>query len=130
MKNQKVANSFEDVQARFKAMEEQEQAKQRRSRNCDQEGLQFRLANIREELHLSPEVFARKIGCTTRTLGKYERGESKPNYEKLCKYAKIGNVSLEFLFGRADNSILDENLFNLIKQLPKEKKEAFIQLLK
>lgn len=45
---------------------------------------------------------AQAIGLTVRQYQRYEAGEQKPNFDKLCVLADHFGVSLDYLAGRTD----------------------------
>jgi transcriptional regulator with XRE-family HTH domain len=52
------------------------------------------LRKIRESLHLSQEQFAPRLGVTTSTLSKWERGEHEPCMMDARRIAKKLGVSV------------------------------------
>ena len=55
------------------------------------------LRKIRESLHLSQEQFAPKLGVTTSTLSKWERGEHEPCMQDCRRIARKLGVSVAVL---------------------------------
>jgi transcriptional regulator with XRE-family HTH domain len=55
------------------------------------------LRKIRESLHLSQEQFAPRLGVTTSTLSKWERGEHEPCMQDARRIAKKLGVSVTVL---------------------------------
>lgn len=58
-----------------------------------------RFKERREQLHLTAEEAAVKVGCTLGTLYSWERGDTKPHADSLAKMAKAYAVSADWLLG-------------------------------
>lgn len=60
----------------------------------------------------SQEEIAKAIGITPQSLGRYEKGERKPDIEVLKLIAKHFDVSADFLLGLSDNKTTDSDINN------------------
>ncbi|HIU97432.1 MAG TPA: helix-turn-helix transcriptional regulator [Candidatus Ornithoclostridium faecigallinarum] len=58
------------------------------------------LRRLRKARHISQERFAALVGATQRSMSHYERGESQPSLECLCRIADELDVSVDELLGR------------------------------
>mgnify|MGYP002796210196 FL=1 len=61
-----------------------------------------RLKEIRKDKGLSMSELANKIGVSTNTISRWERGERIPNLEALVTLAKFFKVSTDYLCGLED----------------------------
>lgn len=61
-----------------------------------------RLKELREDSGLSMSELANKIGVSTNTISRWERGERIPNLEALVALAKFFKVSTDYLCGLED----------------------------
>lgn len=90
--------------------------------------LSMRLKELRERNNLTQTDLAKQIGVTTASISKYELGIVVPDVEKLIRYGKIFQTSVDYLVGLS-NGINDTikpskyspdeiELLELFKQLP------------
>ena len=61
-----------------------------------------RLKEIRKDKGLSMSELANKIGVSTNTISRWERGERIPNLEALVTLDKFFKVSTDYLCGLED----------------------------
>ena len=57
---------------------------------------------LRKENKEKQTEVAKAIGLTVRQYQRYEVGEQKPGFDKLCALADHFGVSLDYLAGRTD----------------------------
>lgn len=60
------------------------------------------LKKLRENKDLKQEDIARMMNVDRSTVGKWENGSSKPDYEKMIKLADFYNVTVDYLLGREE----------------------------
>lgn len=58
------------------------------------------LKKLRDEIGISQEEFAKKMGLKQKTYCNYENGTTEPKIELLCKMADFYGVSMDYLVGR------------------------------
>jgi transcriptional regulator with XRE-family HTH domain len=61
-----------------------------------------RLRELRLEKGLNQIDVANILGIERSTYGKYETGDSSPDYEKLLKLADFYNVSTDYILGKTN----------------------------
>lgn len=61
-----------------------------------------RLRALRLEKHMSQEEFAALLGTSKQVISRYETNQRTPKITITNKYAKILNVSLNYLLGETD----------------------------
>ena len=61
-----------------------------------------RLRELRLEKGLNQIDVANILGIERSTYGKYETGDSSPDYEKLLKLADFYNVSRDYILGKTN----------------------------
>lgn len=61
-----------------------------------------RIKKERENLHLTREELAKKIGVSYSAIAMYEQGNREPNNELLLKICEIFNCTLDYLMGKSD----------------------------
>lgn len=61
-----------------------------------------RLKELRKELNLTQEEFAKKIGYTRTAISAWEIGRNEPSNDDTIKLANFFNVSTDFLLGKTD----------------------------
>ncbi|KJS23119.1 MAG: hypothetical protein VR72_02835 [Clostridiaceae bacterium BRH_c20a] len=86
-----------------------------------------RIKLLREEMDISRDDLAKKIGVTYHAMSKYEISEREPDFELLNKLAKFFNVSVDYLLGRTSirNSNLDDSSEIEIEELLKKSNVQF-----
>ena len=58
------------------------------------------LKRMRKQKRISQQRFAESVGVSQRTVSHYERGESQPALECLCRIADSLETSVDELLGR------------------------------
>jgi transcriptional regulator with XRE-family HTH domain len=84
-----------------------------------------RLRQARQSAGLSQEETCRQLGCTTRSLTRWENGECDPGYTNVHSLAELHKVSLDWLAGRSTvrqplqsgQVVIDEGAMDVIKKL-------------
>ena len=66
-----------------------------------------KLKKLRLEKRLRQNQVAEIIGVSPSVISTYETGLRQPSYDVLLKLANLYRVSLDYLFGRIDKSVLD-----------------------
>lgn len=61
-----------------------------------------RARNLREDLELSQEYIAKKLGISRATVNRYENDRYELKLSYAIELAKIFNVSLDYLAGLTD----------------------------
>jgi len=61
-----------------------------------------RLKQLRIERGLNQIDIANMLGVERSTYGKYETGDSSPDYEKLIQLSDFYQVSIDYLLGKTD----------------------------
>ena len=74
-----------------------------------------RLKSIRMEKNLSQEEFAKLLNTSKQVISRYERHERTPKITVANEYAKILNVSLNFLLGEDNATQNDTTYFDITK---------------
>ena len=67
-----------------------------------------RIKKERENLNLSREDLAKRIGVSYSAIAMYEQGHREPNNEILLKMCKIFDCSMDYLAGKSDFKTSDE----------------------
>lgn len=62
-----------------------------------------RLKALRETRRISRKVLSELCGVSKNMIGRYERGERKPNIDTLVYLCDNLNVSADYLLGREKN---------------------------
>lgn len=95
----------------------------------------MKLKELRDEIGISQEEFAKKFNLKQKTYCNYESGTTQPKLEKLCEIADYYGVSLDYLVGRKFNDeigYLDKadketiQLFLTLNEINKVKVASFI----
>lgn len=72
------------------------------------EEIGLRIRNIRENLNLTKEDLAKKLGISGQYLGMIEKGKNSISIEKLKILCDITNLSADYiLFGKEENLTSD-----------------------
>lgn len=69
-----------------------------------------RLIALREELGLSQEELAEKIGITRQSLSLYEKSKRTINIDILLRISKVLKVSADYLLGVTDNKTTNDEI--------------------
>ena len=62
----------------------------------------LRLARDEDPRNLTQQDMADFLGIQRSTYGKYETGDSEPNFDTLCRLSDFFNLSVEYLMGRTN----------------------------
>jgi transcriptional regulator with XRE-family HTH domain len=95
-----------------------------------------RLQELRLDAGISQKELAEKVHISFHSISSYERNRSIPNDEIKVKFAKIFNISLDYLLGLTNTRFSykrNENMIYIPEKLPKEAKEdieKYIDLVK
>lgn len=79
------------------------------------------LRTLRKERRWTQSMAAQKLGISFSTFAKYERGDIKPDTDKLAQIADLFDVSTDFLLGKSnvrntnELAALDQVYFRLAK---------------
>lgn len=69
----------------------------------------IRLKELREQKGLSQDAFSKDIGVSQSTVGNWESGTRHPKMDVLEKIARYFDVSIDYLLGRSDESVLPQS---------------------
>lgn len=72
-----------------------------------------RIKKERENLNLSREDLAKKIGVSYSAIAMYEQGNREPSTSLLIKLCEIFNCSMDYLTGLSDYLNLEEIVYNI-----------------
>lgn len=67
---------------------------------CDSTKFPDRLQKLRERRRMNRKALGELCGLSKNMIGRYERGERKPDIETLCTLCDIFDVSADYLLGR------------------------------
>lgn len=81
-----------------------------------------RIKEIRKEAGETQEQFAKRLGISKQILSLYEQGQRSPKVAQIEKYAKILNLSPDYLLGSPDAETAAREL------LPDHKGKPFYQI--
>jgi transcriptional regulator with XRE-family HTH domain len=70
-------------------------------------GLSGRLVKLKEK-KLAQGELAKKVGIHPNITGRYERGETTPNIKMAVQLVDALGVSVDYLIGKLEKSILDK----------------------
>lgn len=96
------------------------------------------LKTLRKGKSLSQVEFAQAFNISKGTIAMWETGKRQPDYDTLQKLADFFSVSVDYLLGREDEkkepesmnaSELNDRIFNVLRDLPEEKKEDVLNYL-
>ena len=62
------------------------------------------LKGLREERNLNQKDVAERLNLSRQSIALYETGKREPNYKTLSMIADFYHVSIDYLFGRVENS--------------------------
>ncbi|MCY9434197.1 helix-turn-helix domain-containing protein [Bacillus haynesii] len=68
------------------------------------------LKELREGKNLSQKALGKKLGLAESTIGMYEQGKRRPDYETLIKIADFFEVSIDYLI-RGESKESQEKIF-------------------
>ena len=78
------------------------------------------LKKLRKEKQLTTDQLAKIIHVSKRTIENYESGKTNPDYETLIKFAKIYEVSIDYLLGQEkDIIVISKEEYNFLLELKK-----------
>lgn len=89
-----------------------------------------RLKKTRLLRKLSQKELAERIQISQRSYCRYESGEMFPSKENLISIAEALEISVDYLLDIHTMPNNEIELLNLFRELPKEKHESALQLLK
>ena len=85
-----------------------------------------RLRDLRKKQNLSQEELAKRLNISRSSIGMFEQGRRKPDYEMQEVFADFFNVNMDYLFGRNDEpdiSLVSE----MMKTMTQEQKRHLIR---
>jgi len=91
-----------------------------------------RVSRIRKEKSLSQNELGKVAGMSGDMIGKYERGEMKPNIDTATKIAEALGVSLDYLVGSGSSKVIDKGMLNrlaLIEEMPDNLKNHVLHFI-
>lgn len=101
------------------------------------------LAELRRDKKLSQKELASIFHLAASTISSYEMGVHSPHVEQLANFADFFNVTTDYLLGRTSSDmspqVLDEilvdntkvgEIVNILKNLPEDRRRAFLLILK
>jgi transcriptional regulator with XRE-family HTH domain len=81
---------------------------------------------LRKQFKWSQGDLAKKIGTSGPIVGRYERDEIKPSIEVAAKLADMLGVTIDYLVGTTEKTVLDKKLMRRIEDiecLPEDEKD-------
>ena len=78
-----------------------------------------KLKGLRNTKVINQNEVAQLLGIDRSTYGKYETGDSTPDYEKLVKLAQYFNVTTDWLLNNPLNPSFDKETNDLLEVLHK-----------
>ncbi len=88
-----------------------------------------RIKNIRENMNMTKENFAKQIGISGQYLGLVEHGKNYLSIEKLKVLCDFTNLSADYiLFGRDKDIIIDTK--NILSEFSEDQIKAGCDMLK
>ena len=70
--------------------------------------MKLRLKELRVKRKISQLKLALDLNMNQNSISRYETGEREADYETLLKFADYFGVSLDYLFGRTDNTEINK----------------------
>lgn len=88
-----------------------------------------RIKNIRENMNMTKECFAKQLGISGQYLGMVERGKSYLSIEKLKILCDITNLSADYILFGKDNNIKNDTK-EILSEFSDEQLEIGCDMLK
>ena len=90
-----------------------------------------RIKDLRIDHDMTQEKLADILGIDTKTLARYEKGETEPTISTIIQIALLFNSSIDYIVGLKDVDIIDpdttiEELEKIINNLNEVKKKLSI----
>lgn len=89
----------------------------------------LRIKNIRENMKMTKEEFAKLIGISGQYLGLVEHGKNYLSIEKLKVLCDLTNLSADYILFGKDTTVID-NTKNLLAEFSQEEIESGCETLK
>ncbi|MEI3395875.1 MAG: helix-turn-helix transcriptional regulator [Clostridia bacterium] len=89
----------------------------------------LRIKNIRENMKMTKEEFAKLIGISGQYLGLVEHGKNYLSIEKLKVLCDLTNLSADYILFGKDTTVID-NTKNLLAEFSQEEIENGCETLK
>ena len=89
----------------------------------------LRIKNIRENMKMTKEEFAKLIGFSGQYLGLVEHGKNYLSIEKLKVLCDLTNLSADYILFGKDTTVID-NTKNLLAEFSQEEIENGCETLK
>lgn len=90
-----------------------------------------RLRELRRSQKLNQGELAKELNISQQQISCYESGQSTPDAEFLNKVANYFDVTTDYLSGRVDEKVTDEQRIILsYRKLPPAKKQLATQMIK
>lgn len=93
-----------------------------------------KIAKLRKDQKMSQSDVAKKLDTAPSIIGRYERNEIKPSIEVGYKFARLFNVTLDYLVDDTDTIALLKDTriltrFKEIEKMPDNDKEHVLYLI-
>lgn len=95
--------------------------------------MQLKIRELREEFQMTQKELAEKLSSAQRNVSNWENGVNEPDLETVVKLSEVFHISLDELFGRADDTDLtpiDREIFSQTCRLTPSQRAALLQFLK
>jgi transcriptional regulator with XRE-family HTH domain len=70
--------------------------------------MKLKLKELRQKRNISQLKLALDLNMNQNSISRYETGEREADYETLLKFADYFGVSLDYLFGRTNNTEINK----------------------
>lgn len=85
-----------------------------------------RLRELRKQKHLSQEELAKQLNISRSSIGMFEQGRRRPDFEMQEVFADYFNVNMDYLFGREDDPDI-ALVIEMMKTMSKKQKSHLIK---
>lgn len=85
-----------------------------------------RLRELRKQKKLSQEELAKQLNVSRSSIGMFEQGRRKPDFEMQEVFADYFNVNMDYLFGREDDPDI-ALVVEMMKTMSKKQKSHLIK---
>lgn len=88
-----------------------------------------RIEKLREDMHITKEAFAKKIGISGQYLGLIEHGKNYPSIEKLKLICDFTHSSADYILFGKDQNIVNETQ-SILSELSDEQLNSACETIK
>lgn len=100
-----------------------------RAMSQDLMNLGSRIRERRQQIHLSQEILAERVGISSNTISRIEGGQTAMSVEIFLKLVHVLEIDANILLGKKEDGGQLQGIFHRIRQLEYKKQKIVMQTM-